>query len=79
MGFSVPPDAAGYTQDLRFVFQAFTPGKTFEFDCDTDGGPPSGADHEGLIVRVTTTNSGVLTGVLHVDPNVPDRAVVWFP
>lgn len=79
VGFSVPPDAAGYTQDLRFVFQAFTPGKTFLFDCDTDGGPPSGADHEGLIVRVTTTNSGVLTGVLHIDPNVPDRAVVWFP
>jgi hypothetical protein len=79
VSFSVPPDAAGYTQDLRFAFQAFTPGKTFAFDCDTDGGPPSGADHEGLIVRVTTTNSGVLTGVLHVDPNVPDRAVVWFP
>jgi hypothetical protein len=78
-GFSVPPDASGNVPDLRFRFTAFTPGKVFEFDCDTDGGPPSGADHDGLIVRVTTANSGVLTGVLQVDPTVPGRAVVFWP
>ena len=77
--FSAPPDPSGYVQDLRFAFTSFTPGKAFLFDCDTDGGPPSGADHAGLIVRVTTTLSGVLQGVLHVDPGTPGRAVVWFP
>ncbi len=77
--FSSPPDPAGYVQDLRFSFTAFSPGKTFAFDCDTDGGPPSGADHAGLIVRVTMTLSGVLQGALHIDPSVPGRAVVWFP
>lgn len=79
VGFSTSPDAAGYVPDLHFVFQSFLPGRTFEFDCDTDGGPSSGADHAGLLVRVTTANHGVLSGVLQVDPNVPDRAVVWFP
>ncbi len=77
--FGSPPDALGYVADLHFAFTAFGPGKTFGFDCDTDGGPPSGADHAGLIVRVTTTGSGVLTGVLQVDPQVPDRSAVWFP
>ncbi|MCA8963918.1 MAG: hypothetical protein KDC48_03485, partial [Planctomycetes bacterium] len=79
VAFSTPPDPAGYVQDLRFAFTAFSPGKTFAFDCDTDGGPPSGADHAGLVVRVTTTLSGVLQGVLQVDPSTPGRAVVWFP
>lgn len=77
--FSLPPDAAGYVPDLKFAFTAFTPGKTFAFDCDTDGGPPSGSDHAGMLVRVTTTNSGVLSGWLQVDPNTPFRSVVWFP
>lgn len=77
--FTVPPDPSGYTQDLIFAFTAFTPGKDFAFDCDTDGGPPAGSDHAGLVVRVTTANSGVLAGTLQVDPAAPYRAVVWFP
>lgn len=77
--FSQAPDPAGYVPDLHFAFTAFTPGKTFQFDCDTDGGGPSGHDHAGMVVRVTTANSGVLVGVLQRDPNVPFRAVVWFP
>jgi hypothetical protein len=77
--FSQAPDAAGYVPDLHFAFTAFTPGKAFQFDCDTDGGGPSGHDHAGLVVRITTANSGVLTGVLQRDPHVPFRAVVWFP
>ncbi|MDO8348929.1 MAG: hypothetical protein Q7T30_01745, partial [Planctomycetota bacterium] len=63
----------------QFAFTAFTPGRTFAFDCDTDGGPPAGSDHAGMVVRVTTANSGVLTGMLQVDPVTPNRAVVWFP
>lgn len=77
--FSQPPDPSGYVADLRFKFTAFAPGKTFAFDCDTDGGTPSGDGHVGLIVQVTTSASGVLTGVLQQDPLRPDRAVVWFP
>jgi len=77
--FSIPPDPSGYVPDLGFAFTAFTPGKTFAFDCDTDGGPPAGSDHAGLVVRVATANSGVLTGMLQVDPTTPNRAVVWFP
>ncbi|MCA8948252.1 MAG: hypothetical protein KDE27_02045 [Planctomycetes bacterium] len=79
VAFSVPPDTAGYVPDLLFEFTGFTPGRAFEFDCDTDGGPPTGSDHAGLVVRVKTSNSGVLTGVLAVDPTVPNRASVWFP
>lgn len=79
VAFAQPPDPSGYVADLRFVFTAFVPGRTFAFDCDTDGGVPSGDGHVGMIVRVTTTASGVLTGVLQQDPLVPDRAVVWFP
>lgn len=77
--FTSPPDPAGYVADLNFSFAAFGPGKTFEFDCDTDGGAASGADHAGMVIRVTTVNSGILTGMLAVDPTVPGRAVVWFP
>ncbi|MCA8977703.1 MAG: hypothetical protein KDC98_23465 [Planctomycetes bacterium] len=77
--FSIPPDPAGYVPDLHFAFTGFVPGRTFAFDCDTDGGGPGGADQAGMIVRVTTTGSGVLTGVLAVDPVVPDRSLVWFP
>jgi hypothetical protein len=77
--FSTPPDPLGNVLDLHFAFTAFVPGRTFEFDCDTDGGAPAGADHAGMIVRVTTANSGVLRGVLQVDANAPNRAVVWFP
>ena len=75
----MPPDSSGYAQDLKFSFTAFDQGKAFEFDCDTDGGPPAGSDQAGMIVRVTTTGSGLLTGVMTVDPNVPNRALVWFP
>ncbi|MCR9248150.1 MAG: hypothetical protein NXI31_24230 [bacterium] len=77
--FTTLPDAAGYVPDLQFAFTAFQPGKTFAFDCDTDGGPPGGSDHAGMVVRVTTTGSGVLQGQLAVDPAAPNRAVVWFP
>lgn len=79
VAFSSPPDAAGYTQDLIFAFTDFVPGRRFAFDCDTDGGPPSGSDHAGMVIRVTTTQSGVLSGVLQVDPQRPFRSVVWFP
>lgn len=79
VAFSSPPDAAGNCADLIFRFSGFVPGRRFEFDCDTDGGPPSGSDHAGLWIRVTTTQSGVLTGVLQVDPLRPFRSVVWFP
>ena len=34
---------------------------------------------EGMVVRIRTANSGVLTGMLAVDPAVPNRAVIWFP
>lgn len=67
------------TVALRFVFTSFTPGKVFRFDCDTDGGLPSGDQHAGMIVRVVTSASGTLSGALQVDPSQPDRAVVWFP
>jgi hypothetical protein len=77
--FSSPPTITGEVPDLRFVFTSFTPGRTFAFDCDTDGGPPSGDMHAGAIVRVATALSGVLQGVLQVDPTQLDRAVVWFP
>jgi hypothetical protein len=77
--FPVAPDAAGYVDGLRFSFSGFLPGRTLRFDCDTDGGPTAGNDHAGLVVRVHTSNSGVLTGTLQPDPAVPDRAVVWFP
>lgn len=77
--FSVPPDPSGYVPDLQFEFTAFTAGKAFVFDCDTDGGSPNGRDHAGMVVRVTTANSGVLTGMLAVDPTSPNRSVVWFP
>lgn len=77
--FSLPPDASGNVADLQFAFTAFTPGKVFEFDCDTDYGPPAGSDHAGMVVRVTTANSGVLVGRLQVDPGAPFRSVVWFP
>jgi hypothetical protein len=77
--FSSPPTVMGEVADLRFAFSAFTPGKTFAFDCDTDGGPPSGDMHAGTIVRVATANSGLLQGVLQVDPARFDRGVVWFP
>lgn len=77
--FAQPPNASGEVLDLQFAFTAFTPGKRFEFDCDTDYGPPAGSDHAGMVVRVTTANSGVLTGLLQVDPAAPLRAVVWFP
>lgn len=79
VSFSVPPDPFGYVPDLRFAFTQFTASKAFVFDCDTDGGTPNGAGHAGLVVRITTTNSGVLTGMLAVDPLVPNRSVVWFP
>ncbi|MBK8101609.1 MAG: hypothetical protein IPK26_31390 [Planctomycetes bacterium] len=75
----VPPTQDGSAPELAFHFTNFGPGKSFEFDCDTDGGVPSGDQHAGMIVRVVTQNSGVLTGVLAIDPNAPDRAVVWFP
>ena len=77
--FPSNPDAAGYVDGLRFSFQQFGPGRTFAFDCDTDGGPTAGRDHAGLLVRVTTSLTGVLTGLLAADPNDPWRAVVWFP
>lgn len=77
--FSSPPDPSGYVADLNFAFTAFGPGKAFEFDCDTDGGPPAGSDQAGMVIRVTTTGSGVLSGTLAVDPSTPNRAVVWFP
>lgn len=77
--FRQPPDSNGNTLELIFAFSAFTPGKAFEFDCDTDGAPPTGADHAGLVVHVTTANSGVLTGLLQLDPVRPNRSVVWFP
>ena len=64
---------------LLFRFTAFTPGHAFLFDCDTDGGPPSGDGQAGAIVRVMTANSGLLVGALQVDPTQPDRAVVFFP
>jgi hypothetical protein len=72
----------GYTADassIRFRFQAFGPGKAFRFDCDTDGGLPSGEGQIGAIVRVGTANSGVLQGLLQQDPANPERAVVFFP
>jgi hypothetical protein len=77
--FALPPDASGNVLDLQFAFTAFTPGKRFEFDCDTDYGPPAGNDHAGMVVRVTTANSGVLVGRLQVDAAAPFRSVVWFP
>src|SRR5262249_50181692 len=64
---------------LRFQFTAFAPGNTFAFDCDTDGGLPGGDGQVGTIVRISTANAGVLTGVLQQDPARADRAVVFFP
>ena len=64
---------------LLFTFNAFGPGKTFEFDCDTDGGSFSGDAHAGMRALVQTSNSGTLMGNLVVDPAQPYRAVIYFP
>jgi len=53
---------------LTFEFTSFLPGKTFEFDCDTDGGQPSGDAHAGMTVQVLTSASGALMATLQVDP-----------
>lgn len=72
------PNATADAQTLRFAFQSFSPNKAFRFDCDTDGGMPSGDGQVGMIVRVGTANSGVLTGVLQQDPVISERAVIYF-
>ncbi len=72
----------GFVSDahtLRFRFTTFTPGSAFLFDCDTDGGLPSGDAHAGMSVTIATSGSGLLQGELQVDPAQPDRASLFFP
>ena len=73
------PGSTADATALLFQFQSFNPGKVFAFDCDTDGGPFSGDAHAGMQVRVQTSGSGMLAGVLVVDPARPYRSVVFFP
>jgi hypothetical protein len=58
---------AGSVRTLDFRFASFTPGKLFEFDADTDGGPGDGASMAGMKVTVWlsdgSTRSGFLTQV----------------
>lgn len=57
------------TLDFRFVGNQFAGGRTFEFDCDTDGGlGVTGADMAGLQVTVTLADNTTLSGALTVDP-----------
>ena len=64
--------------DWRTLFFRFSPGafagKTFEFDCDTDGGQGvSGGDMEGMVVTITLEGGEVLTGELQLDPSNGQR------
>lgn len=65
---------------FSFVAGMFTPGLTFEFSCDTDGGnlpaAATGAHHAGLVVTVTFASGCISTAELEADATNPLRAYV---
>ena len=71
-GFIATNKTSGNTyQTIKFRFQAspptFVPGKKFEFDADTDGGPADGSGMDGVAVVIKLSNNTVLKGRLKKD------------